>query len=87
MLEVEFENPIAYFDKLVAFAHLSARSREDFYESRDGRYAADAADLLFNGPFMLASWVHGAQHAVREEPERTGTAPRIQARRHRHRRT
>src|SRR3970282_1467513 len=59
VLEVEFENPVAYFDKLVAF-QTYAPIREDFYVSRNGRYAADAKDLLFNGPFMITSWVHGA---------------------------
>ncbi len=58
-LEVEFENPIAYFDKLVA-AQTYLPVREDFYRSREGRYGADAGDLLYNGPFRIASWVHGA---------------------------
>jgi len=58
-LEVEFENPIAYFDKLVA-AQTYLPVREDFYRSRQGRYGADAGDLLYNGPFRIASWVHGA---------------------------
>lgn len=58
-LEVEFENPVAYFDKLVA-AQTYLPVREDFYKSRAGRYAADAEDLLYNGPFRIARWVHGA---------------------------
>ncbi len=58
-LEVEFENPIAYFDKLVA-AQTYLPVREDFYRSRQGRYGADADELLYNGPFRIASWVHGA---------------------------
>jgi oligopeptide transport system substrate-binding protein len=56
---VEFERPCGYFLSLVAFAtYLPVR--EDFYQSQGGRYAADAEDLLFNGPFQLTSWVHGA---------------------------
>ncbi len=58
-LEVEFERPIAYFDKLAAF-HTYLPVRQDFYESRRGRYGADAADLLYNGPFVMTRWVHGA---------------------------
>jgi len=58
-LEVDFENPIAYFDKLVT-AQTYLPVREDFYRSRQGRYAADAGDLLYNGPFRLTRWVHGA---------------------------
>lgn len=66
-LEVEFENPIAYFDKLVA-SHTFLPIREDFYRSRAGRYAADAEDLLFNGPFVITSWVHGASLRMEKNP-------------------
>ena len=59
VLEVELENPIAYFHKMVA-AQTYYPIREDFYLSRQGHYAADAADMLYNGPFKIASWVHGA---------------------------
>jgi oligopeptide transport system substrate-binding protein len=58
-LEVDFENPIAFFDKLVT-AQTYLPVREDFYRSRNGRYGADADDLLFNGPFKVTRWVHGA---------------------------
>jgi oligopeptide transport system substrate-binding protein len=67
VLEVEFENPIAYFDKLVAWmTYLPVR--EDFYRSRDGRYAADAEDLLYNGPFRITRWVHGANLRLEKNP-------------------
>jgi oligopeptide transport system substrate-binding protein len=59
VLEVELENPIAYFHKLTA-AQTYYPIREDFFESRNGRYGADAEDLLYNGPFRITSWVHGA---------------------------
>jgi oligopeptide transport system substrate-binding protein len=58
-LEVEFENPIAYFDKLVT-AQTYLPVREDFFRSRNGRYGADMQDLLYNGPFKITRWVHGA---------------------------
>jgi oligopeptide transport system substrate-binding protein len=66
-LTVAFENPIAYFDKLVA-SHTFLPVREDFYRSRSGRYAADAEDLLFNGPFVIGSWVHGASLRMETNP-------------------
>lgn len=66
-LEVTFENPVGYFDKLVAFQTYMP-IREDFYSSRNGRYAADAADLLANGPFILESWVHGASMRLVKNP-------------------
>jgi oligopeptide transport system substrate-binding protein len=59
VLEVDLENPIAYFHKLVA-AQTYYPIREDFYKSREGRYAADATDLLYNGAFRITSWVHGS---------------------------
>ena len=58
-LRVELERPIAYFSKLMAFPTFFPINRK-FYESRQGRYGADASDLLFNGPFTITKWVHGA---------------------------
>ena len=66
-LEVHLERPVPYFDKLVAFATYNPIN-EAFYESRGGRYAADAEDLLFNGPFTIASWVHGASIRLEKNP-------------------
>lgn len=62
-LEVELSAPIAYFDSLVAFGTYSP-IREDFYNSRKGRYGANAEDLLYNGPFRIVKWVHGARLVV-----------------------
>jgi oligopeptide transport system substrate-binding protein len=67
VLEVEFERPVAFFDKLVAFA-VYLPVREDFHGSREGRYGADVADLLFNGPFMMTEWVHGAHVRLEKNP-------------------
>jgi oligopeptide transport system substrate-binding protein len=58
-LDVMFERPVPYFAKLAAFTTLFP-VREDFFRSRNGSYAANAEDLLFNGPFTLASWEHDA---------------------------
>jgi oligopeptide transport system substrate-binding protein len=68
VLEVEFERPVAFFDKLVAFG-LYNPVREDFYKSRGGRYGADAVDLLYNGPFMMTRWVHGASVRLDKNPQ------------------
>ena len=59
-LAVRLERPIGYFDKLVAFPTYYP-IKQAFYEGRDGRYGADAEDLLYNGPFVIERWVHGAQ--------------------------
>ena len=67
MLEVEFERPTPYFDKLVAF-NTYFPVREDFFASTNGRYGADADMLLFNGPYVLADWVHGASMLWKKNP-------------------
>jgi oligopeptide transport system substrate-binding protein len=66
-LEIELERPTGHFLALTAFAtYLPVR--EDFYRSRHGRYAADAKDLLANGPFVLTRWIHGASLAFERNP-------------------
>lgn len=67
VLEVEFEQPVAYFDKLVAFPTYNP-IREDFYMSRGGEYGANAEDMLYNGPFVISSWVHGASLRLDKNP-------------------
>ena len=42
---------------------------EDFYASTNGRYGADADELLYNGPFKMTRWVHGAQLRMEKNPE------------------
>ena len=67
VLDVEFENPVPYFDKLTAFVNYLP-IREDFWATRGERYAADATDMLYNGPFMITSWVHGASMRMVKNP-------------------
>ncbi|MGA0840915.1 MAG: peptide ABC transporter substrate-binding protein, partial [Pseudomonadales bacterium] len=66
-LLVEFERPIAHFDKLVAYTTYFPLN-EAFYLSSRGRYGADFDTLLYNGPFMLTRWVHGAQLRMEKNP-------------------
>lgn len=68
VLEVDLERPVAFFDKLVAFGIYSP-VREDFYRSRNGRYGADAEDMVYNGPFMMTRWIHGAHVRLEKNPE------------------
>ncbi len=67
MLFVEFERPIAFFDKLTAFSTYYP-VRRDFYEATGGRFGADADQLLYNGPFVMTSWVHGQSLDLRKNP-------------------
>lgn len=66
-LEVEFERPLAYFDKLVAFSTY-APIREDFYRATNGAYGSDADKILYNGPFVISTWVHGASLRLDRNP-------------------
>jgi oligopeptide transport system substrate-binding protein len=59
VLEVDFERPTPYFDKLVAYLTYFP-VREDFFNSTEGRYGADADMLLYNGAYLLTEWVHGS---------------------------
>lgn len=58
-LKVTFQRPTAYFIKLTAFTTYFP-VREDFWNSRGTTYAADADDLLYNGPFQMTEWTHSA---------------------------
>ncbi len=66
-LVVDLERPVAFFDKLTAFSTYYP-VRQDFYESADGRYGADADQLLYNGPFVMESWVHGQSLDLHKNP-------------------
>ena len=66
-LEVEFERPTPYFDKLVAF-NTYFPIREEFYNGADGRYGSDADMMLYNGPYVISEWVHGASMLWRKNP-------------------
>lgn len=66
-LEVELERPLPYFLKIVT-TEPYLPVREDFYQSRNGRYGADAADMLYNGSYVLSRWVHGARLKMEKNP-------------------
>ncbi len=58
-LEVTFEKPCGYFLGLTAFSTYLPL-REDFINQKKDKYASSPDDMLFNGPFKLSKWVHGA---------------------------
>lgn len=66
-LKVTFEKPCGFFLGLTAFGTFMPL-REDFYRAKGERYAADAKDLMTNGPFNLVSWVHGASLRMEKNP-------------------
>ena len=56
-LHVTLSRPVPYLlTVLTGTAYMPLR--KDFVEAQHGRYAADAKNLLSDGPFKLVSWVH-----------------------------
>lgn len=58
-LHVRLHEPTPFFLSLTAFPTYFPINQA-FYESREGRYGANAEDLIYNGPFTIAQWVHNA---------------------------
>ncbi len=67
ILRVTLEQPIAYFDRLVAFQTFYP-VQEAFYRQTGGRYGADADEMLYSGPYRVTSWVHGASMRLERNP-------------------
>jgi oligopeptide transport system substrate-binding protein len=66
-LKVEFERPCGYFLGLGAFPTYSP-IRQDYYESQGQKYAAESNTQLYNGPFIITKWVHGASLTLEKNP-------------------
>ena len=58
-LEVITSKPIPYLLKALSIANFFPL-REDFVTSMGDHYAADSDKMLFSGPYILNSWIHGA---------------------------
>lgn len=68
ILKVQFAKPVPYFDRLVTTT-VFLPIREDFFKQTGGSYAADADKLLYNGPFEMVKWVHGAHIRFHKNPD------------------
>ena len=66
-LIVKLERPVAYFDKLMTFPTYFP-IQEKFYSQKSGRFGADAKDLIYSGPFIIKTWVHGARLLLEKNP-------------------
>jgi oligopeptide transport system substrate-binding protein len=66
-LEVELESPTGYFLNLTTFM-IFFPAREDFYKAQNDRYFADVENMIFNGPFTITEWVHGASLRMEKNP-------------------
>jgi oligopeptide transport system substrate-binding protein len=56
-LEVKLKAPIPYFKDLLAFPTYLPQ-RKDIVEKFGDKYALEASNLVYNGPFVLSEWKH-----------------------------
>jgi len=58
-LEITLAKPAPFLLDLLAF-HSFLPVKKDFYEKQDGgkKYGAEAANMLYNGPWMIKEWKH-----------------------------
>ena len=66
-LEVTFEKPTPHFLSLSPFATYYP-VREDIVKKFGDKYAAEAGNLVYNGPFVLTKWIHGASLKMDKNP-------------------
>lgn len=62
-LEITLEGPTPYFLSL-AYSKAMYPARQDIAESLGDTYGADAAGLVFNGPFVVTQWTHNSQFVL-----------------------
>lgn len=58
-LEITLENPVSYFEKLLTFTTYVPQ-REDIVAKYGDKFAQEADKNVYNGPFTLVKWEHGA---------------------------
>lgn len=64
-LHVRLSRPVPYLLNVMANSGYLP-IRQDFFEAQNGRYGADAVNILSNGPFIMESWIHNSSiHLVR----------------------
>ncbi|MFT5792887.1 MAG: oligopeptide transport system substrate-binding protein [Candidatus Azotimanducaceae bacterium] len=66
-LRVQLERPCGYCISLMAHAAFYP-IKQEFHEIQGSRYGAEADTLLYNGPFTLSHWTHGAQLTLTRNP-------------------
>ncbi|MCB1647212.1 MAG: peptide ABC transporter substrate-binding protein [Pseudomonadales bacterium] len=66
-LEVRLERPCGYCVSLTAHAAFYP-IKQAFAERKGALYGAEPEHLLYNGPFMLTSWTHGASLKMVKNP-------------------
>ncbi len=66
-LYIELSHPVPYLlTVLIGTPYMPLN--EAFVEAQDGRFAAEADNLLSNGPFMMETWVHNSEIRMTRNP-------------------
>lgn len=58
ILEITLEKPCSYFLYLTSTSPFMPIKKE-FYENQDGRYAKTEKNMIFNGAWIIDTWIHG----------------------------
>lgn len=64
-LQVTLEQPIPYFLDLLTFPTYLPQ-RQDIVEKFGEKYALEAKNMVYDGPFVLTSWVHNQSFSVKK---------------------
>lgn len=66
-LVVELEAPCGYCLNLMVHAAFFP-VKASFHKQQGDEYGAEAANLLYNGPFRITRWVHGSKLLMKKNP-------------------
>jgi len=67
-LQVKLEAPSPYFLGLTSFASYFPQ-RQDIVEKFGKDYAKEPNKMVYNGPFVLASWQHNESYTLKKNPK------------------
>ncbi|MFC0272760.1 peptide ABC transporter substrate-binding protein [Metabacillus herbersteinensis] len=67
-LEVTLTAPTALLGQYLTFPTFLPQNQE-FVESQGNKYALEASELLYNGPFVLSEWKHDESWKYEKNPE------------------
>lgn len=67
-LQVELETIVPYFKSLLTFATFLPQNQAYVKEQGD-QYGLEAANTIYNGPFVLSEWKHEQSFQMKKNPE------------------
>lgn len=67
-LKIELENPVPYFQSLMAFPCFLPVNQK-FVEEKGEKYGSTVDTLLYNGPFVFKEWKVSQRHYIEKNPK------------------